>query len=72
MGSIAPRESLMPSGTNQVKNLDQMDFSKPEKYLKEIFGFISEHIVFSQEVGSKIHPNNLSFLKKGHFNNING
>ena len=73
MGSIVPgqqrpgRESIMPT------NLDQMDFSKPEKYLREIFSFISEHTVFQENTtGTKIQPNNLSFMKKGSFSTMNG
>jgi hypothetical protein len=39
------RQSI--GGNLLPKNFDQIDFSKPEKFLREIFDFLQDHIVFS-------------------------
>ena len=69
-----------------MQNFDSLDFSKPEKFLREIFEFISQHISLDkQETQISPHqrnqakqlqnfaPSNLSFFKKGgKFSSISG
>ena len=38
-----PKASLYDSNVN----LDHVDFSKPEKYLREIFSFLQEYVIFT-------------------------
>ena len=54
--SYLKSKSVMPKTIKEVSNpglfdsttnLDLVDFNKPEKYLKEIFNFLRDHVIIS-------------------------